>query len=52
MQTRRIKRQLLKEIAERNAWLVFDHDPEIAGAKVMPDGEGEFVVGERLESRE
>lgn len=47
LQTRRIKRQMLTEIAERDAWLVFDHDPEIAAAKVVPDGEGEFVVGEK-----
>jgi glyoxylase-like metal-dependent hydrolase (beta-lactamase superfamily II) len=49
LQSRRIKRKLLAEIAERNAWLVFDHDAETAGAKVKPDGEGEFVVGERRE---
>ncbi|MBD3673044.1 MAG: MBL fold metallo-hydrolase [Planctomycetaceae bacterium] len=48
LETRRAKRRILTEIAERNAWLLFDHDPELAAVKISADDRGEFVVSDRL----
>ncbi|MDG2390037.1 MAG: MBL fold metallo-hydrolase [Planctomycetaceae bacterium] len=48
LETRRSKRRLLQEISERDAWLLFDHDPELAAVKIVADDRGEFVVSDRL----
>lgn len=50
LQTRRAKLQLLSEIAENNWWLLFDHDPESAAARISPDDKHDFVVREKLTS--
>lgn len=50
LETRRVKRRLLNEIAERDAWLLFDHDPKVAAVKIVADDRGEFIVSERRES--
>jgi len=50
LETRRSKRKILEEIADRDAWLLFDHDPEIAAVKIVADDRGEFVVTQRLEA--
>ncbi len=50
MQTRRVKRDLLAEIASKNWWLLFDHDPEYAGARLVADGKGEFAASDAARS--
>lgn len=47
LETRRSKRRILQEIAERDAWLLFDHDPEFAAVKIVIDDRGEYVVSDR-----
>lgn len=47
LETRRAKRRILAEIAERDAWLLFDHDPELAAVKIVADDRGEFVVADK-----
>ena len=47
LETRRSKRKILEEIADRDAWLLFDHDPELVAVKIAADDRGEFVITER-----
>jgi glyoxylase-like metal-dependent hydrolase (beta-lactamase superfamily II) len=46
LQTRRIKQQLLPEIARNGWWALFDHDPKYAAAKLTLDDRGETAIGE------
>ncbi|NQV23235.1 MAG: MBL fold metallo-hydrolase [Rhodopirellula sp.] len=50
MQTRRIKADLLGEIAD-NGWLaLLDHDPDYAAVRVSRDERADFVASELIES--
>ena len=48
LQTRRAKPELLGRIAEHGWWALFDHDPEIAAARLQRDAKRGFVVAEAL----
>jgi len=50
LETRRIKRKLLAEIETREAWLLFDHDPESAAVKIQSDKRGEYFATDHVES--
>lgn len=43
-QTRRAKAELLGLIADRNWFALFDHDPEVAGARLARDSRKDFVL--------
>lgn len=50
MQTRRTKRAILSECAEKNWWLLYDHDPEYAGSKVVAAASGEWSIADGVKA--
>jgi len=50
IETRRTKPRVLGEIAERDGWALFDHDPKFAAARLQRDQRKDFVAGELLET--
>ncbi len=50
LQTRRIKAELLGQIADSGWLALFDHDPDVVAARLQRDSRKDFVVSESLES--
>jgi len=46
--SRRVKSRVLGEAADRGAWIVWSHDPDLAAARLARDPKREFVVAESL----
>ncbi len=49
VQTRRVKRHWLRQAAEHGWWVIWDHDPRQAAARIAADSKREFVARESLE---
>lgn len=50
LQTRRIKAELLGQVADGGWLALFDHDPDVVAARLERDSRKDFVVSESLES--
>jgi glyoxylase-like metal-dependent hydrolase (beta-lactamase superfamily II) len=50
LQTRRVKAELLGQIADSGWLALFDHDPDVVAARLERDSRKDFVVSESLES--
>jgi glyoxylase-like metal-dependent hydrolase (beta-lactamase superfamily II) len=48
LETRRQKVALLGEAADRGAWVLWSHDPNVAASRVVRDPKREFVLAESL----
>lgn len=44
LEQRRQKRTMLRQIAERNWWALFDHDADVAAARLAPDSRSEWAA--------
>jgi hypothetical protein len=50
LETRRAKPALLGEAVDRNAWVIWYHDPIVAASRLERHAQREFVVVESRES--
>lgn len=50
LQTRRIKADLLGEVADRDWLALFDHDPEYAAARLSRDDRADFIASDLIET--
>lgn len=48
LETRRRKAELLARVAKNGSWLLFDHDPDTAGCRIVSDEREEWRVIEEL----